>query len=466
LFIVVSNILLIFIYIFIIYNIIVNKFNREIVYILLISTVIQIFDKPFYIQITMADIIGISFFFFRYSNYKHFIKNKNIFYFSIVLFVPILIGFINSISPFEYTSFNISKRFIVYLYAVLRFFGIFGSMLFITYNYFYNIINLENIKKVIIFSILISSVSAYIVFLNFSSPYFYFKGASYTPDSADLLFQNRLSGFCYEPRLLGYYSALNFFLLDSITLTKINKFIFKVFSIITLALTISMSGITFFLFLLSIYYLISIKFINLLKSILVSSFILIIIYLNFNDFVNSFFTQFMFNFEKRVFIDNNPRHFKYFPDLFTHFELHDLPVLNYFDQNITHLFYGFGYGLGRIFMAPYSWIADITGESLGIIGTSTCCEPMVGIVYFLSIGGVFFLLLWLIYYIINLVNFKKKKNKLAIINYNFIYIIFASTIFLLFQIPQSSIIILYYFIVFIFFNLPNKYNDKTVLHKF
>ena len=465
-FVIIANILLIILYLFIIYNIIVNKYNLQIVYILLVSTVIQVFDKPFYLQITMADIIGIAFIFFRYNGYKQFLKSKNIFNFSILLFTPILIGFLDTIFPFDFTSFDITKRFTVYIFAILRFIGIFGSILFISFNFYSGRINLYNIKKTIIFSILISSLTAYIVFLNFSSPYFYFKGASYTPDTADYLFQYRLSGLCYEPRLLGYFSALNFFLVDSIFINKKYTIFIKIFSLITLALTISMSGITFFLFLMFFYYIINIKIIKLIKTFSFLSILLILIYFIFNDYVNSFITQFMFNFDKRVALDNNPRHFNYFPDLFTHFELHDLPVLNYFDHNITHIFYGFGYGLGRIFMAPYSWIADITGQSLGIIGTSTCCEPMVGIVYFLSIGGVFFLLFWLIFFFINLFKFKKMYKVFSKKDNIFIFLIFTSTIFLLFQIPQSSIIILYYFIVFIFFNLPYKYNNETILHKF
>jgi hypothetical protein len=101
-------------------------------------------------------------------------------------------------------------------------------------------------------------------------------------------------------------------------------------------------------------------------------------------------------------------------------------------------------------MAPYSWVSDITGTSLNIIGTSTCCEPMVGFVYFLSIGGLFFLAFWLFSIYINLNKIKKIIQNSNIFEKNFYELISASVIFLLFQIPQSSIIYLFY--IFVFFH--------------
>jgi hypothetical protein len=205
---------------------------------------------------------------------------------------------------------------------------------------------------------------------------------------------------------------------------------------------------------------------KLLKLIFNLLFFSTISYLLFDDSILEILNQIQSNIDKRIIFEKQFS-FKYFPAFLSTLELHDLPLIYYFDNHLIQLFFGFGYGLGRIYMAPYSWVSDITGTSLNIIGTSTCCEPMVGVVYFLSIGGLFFLFLWIFSIFSYIHKIKLTYKNLNVIQINFFELISSSIIFLLFQIPQSSIIYLFYIILFFHKQFINKQNiyESSILSK-
>jgi len=459
----VFSILLIILYSYTIISIIRGHNYQFIFYLVIVSTVIQILDKPFFIQLEFIDIVGNTFILFNYNKYKYFFKKTNVLKFAIFLSLPILIGFINTIIPFEYTTANFLSRAVVFLKASLRVTGIFGTILFISYNLFHKKQALQKIIQILSYSILISSFFSLIVYFDLSSPYYFFKGYSYTPNPSDYFYQYRLNGFCYEPRMLGYFTALNYFLFDFIIDSSFKKIVLKMFSLIILILTFSTGGFLFFLFLFLTSSLIFKSLYNFSKQILAFGFFLSIIILIFSNQIDSIVTLIQLNFEKRL-LDEKYFEFKYFPSFFTNLELHDLPVIFYFDNNILNLFFGFGYGLTRLFMGPFSWVADISGDRFSLNGTVTCCEPHVGLVYFLSVGGLLFLFLWLYFYIKSTYFLFKNWKVISPKNRLFYSVISMAIFFLLFQIPQSSIIVIYYYIYFIHINSENLNYDSKLLY--
>jgi hypothetical protein len=439
--------ILIIFYLFIFYSIL-QKINYKLISIVIVgSSVIQVLDKPFYIQLQLIEFVGLCYLLINLKNFHFFLlKNK---LFSFLFIFPIIIGIIDVIIPFEFTTFVFLDRLQVFIKGSGRIIGFLGASFFFSDCIEKKILNLSYIIKTLSFSILISSVFAFSIYFGLKSPYNFLKGESYTPNFEDYIFKYRLSGFSYEPRLMGYMCVLNLFLINCFNISFLKKISLQIFSILCLIFTFSTSGIVFLFYLFLYKIILKTKIKKIIYILLNLLFFSSIFYFLFSDTITEILNQIQSNFDKRFIFDKQFT-FQNFPAFLSTLELHDLPIIYYYDSHLIQLFFGFGYGLGRIYMAPYSWVSDITGTSLNIIGTSTCCEPMVGFVYFLSIGGLFFLAFWLFSIYINLNKIKKIIQNSNIFEKNFYELISASVIFLLFQIPQSSIIYLFY--IFVFFH--------------
>ena len=447
--------ILILFYILSIYWLILDKNLKFILFVLVSSSVVQVFDKPFYLQIQYFEFIGLGFLFFRF---KYILKNFKAYNGYILLFlIPFFIGLIDTFVPFEFTSFNFDERFEVFIKAIGRVFGFLGGTFFLLYcqeKFKFNLVYLFNILCI---AILISCLFSLIIYFEIKSPYNLLKGESYTPNFEDVIFKYRLSGFSYEPRLMGYMCVCNIFIIDLIISNKVYKLVFICFSIVCLVLTFSTSSLIFLFYLSSFFLLIRVSIRKLFTGFSIGGIFIGTIYFLFYDYLSQIIDQVLLNFEKRISFDKS-FDLNIFPNFFSTFELHDLPLIYYFDRNIFKVVFGFGYGLGRIFIAPYSWVSDFTGESLNIIGTSTCCEPMIGFVYFLSVGGILFLLSWCIFILFMFIRFILKcQNMVSLQERKLFYLVFACVFFILFQVPQSSIIYLFYFILF--------FSRKFYLHK-
>ena len=448
---------LIIFYLFIFYSFI-RKINYKLISLAIISSaVIQVLDKPFYIQLQLLEYVGLCYLFINFKTLHFFILKNKAFIFLFIF--PVLVGIIDVIIPFEFTTFNFSDRLQVFIKGSGRIVGFIGAAFFFSDCIQKKIINLSDIIKMLSFSIFISSVFAFSIYFGLKSPYNFLKGESYTPNIEDYIFKYRLSGFSYEPRLMGYMCVLNLFLLNCINISYIKKISLQIFCLLCLIFTFSTSGIVFLLYLF-LYKIILKTNIKKIVFILFNIFLFtLFFYLLFNDSITEILNQIQENFDKR-FIFDKQFSFQYFPGFLSTLELHDLPIIYYYDSHLIQLLFGFGYGLGRIYMAPYSWVSDITGTSLNIIGTSTCCEPMVGFVYFLSIGGLLFLAFWLFSIFFYLNKIKKISKTYNILEKNFYELISPCVIFLLFQIPQSSIIYLFYFFIFFYKKFTTNLNKN------
>jgi hypothetical protein len=452
---VIFSFLLIILYTYIIYLLIYEKKYNFIFILLVASSIIQVLDKPFYIQIELSDIIGLTFLLFKRKLFKDILLTKTVLLFSLIFIIPIFIGFINVLIPFEYTSFNFISRTSVFIKASLRVLGILGSIYFLLYYLSKEKKSIELLKKILLYSFLISSVSGLIIYLNFKSPYFYFKGASYTPDGEESFLQYRISGFCYEPRMLGYFAAINYFLIDTINFKKIFRTILKIFSIVILILTFSISGMIFFCFIYFINYIFFKGLSVFLKQTFIIAILASILYILFYENINILLDVIVNAFNKRVIFEKD-LNFNFFPSFLSNLERHDLPIIYYFDNNLSNIIFGFGYGLTRIFMGPFSWVSDLTGEGFNLKGTATCCEAHVGFVYFLGVGGLIFLFLWLFLFVKSSYLLHKNWERLNKYNKSFFALISVALLFLIFQIPQSSIVTIYYFLYF---------NNKLIFNK-
>lgn len=438
--------ILILFYVLSIYWLILDKNLKFILFVLVSSSVIQVFDKPFYLQIQYFEFVGLVFLFFRF---RYILKNFKAYNGYILLFlIPFFVGLIDIFVPFEFTSFSFDERFIVFIKAIGRVFGFLGGTFFLLYCQEKFNFNLVYLFHILCIAILISCLFSLIIYFEIKSPYNLLKGESYTPNFEDVIFKYRLSGFSYEPRLMGYMCVFNIFIIDSIISNKLKKFVFICFSIVCLVLTFSTSSLIFLLYLSIFFLLIRVRIKKFFTIFSIGGIFIGAIFLLFYDYLSQIIDQVLLNFEKRISFDKSFE-LNIFPNFFSTFELHDLPLIFYFDRNILKVIFGFGYGLGRIFIAPYSWVSDFSGESLNIIGTSTCCEPMVGFVYFLSVGGIIFLSSWFMFILFMFFKFILKSQYLfSKQERNLFYLVFACVFFILFQIPQSSVVYLLYFTLF------------------
>jgi hypothetical protein len=456
--------ILILFYLYILFCLI-KKYNyRFISMIIISSSVIQVFDKPFYIQLQLLEYVGLCYLLLNLRSFHIFILKNKLFIFLFI--IPLIIGIVDVIIPFEFTTFNFFERLLVFIKGSGRIVGFLGAAFYFSDCLQKKIFNLSDFIKTLSLSIIISSIFAFSIYFGLKSPYNFLKGESYTPNLEDYIFKYRLSGFSYEPRLMGYMNVLNLYLITSLRITFYKKIFLQIFSLICLIFTFSTSGIVFLLYLFVHRLFLKSGIKKLLKLIFNLLFFSTISYLLFDDSILEILNQIQSNIDKRIIFEKQFS-FKYFPAFLSTLELHDLPLIYYFDNHLIQLFFGFGYGLGRIYMAPYSWVSDITGTSLNIIGTSTCCEPMVGVVYFLSIGGLFFLFLWIFSIFSYIHKIKLTYKNLNVIQINFFELISSSIIFLLFQIPQSSIIYLFYIILFFHKQFINKQNiyESSILSK-
>ena len=443
------SIFLIIFYLFLSLFIYLRKFYNLIYVVLICSSIVQIFDKPFFVQVELSDVVGLSFIFFRFKDLKSILLRKSVLLYSVIFMLPIVVGSINVLFPFEFTSMNLFSRFEVFLKASLRVVGMLGSLYFLLYILSMKDFVLERLVRILLYSFLVSAITSLVVYSGLMSPYSFFKGASYTPNGGVSLYDFRLSGLCYEPRMLGYFSAFTYFLWDTLRTRKFLIFFLKIFSILILVLTFSISGMMFFLFLYILNYLVINSIGAILKNIFTLTLFILAIGLIFYEHLVPIIEIFVKAIDQRFWIDKDfDFRFQYFPAFLSSLERHDLPVIFYLDQNLSGIFLGFGYGLTRIFMGPYSWVSDFGGEGYNLQGTVTCCEAHVGFVYFLGVGGLVFLLLWLWLYARSVYSISLYWGRMSGRLKSFFTLMLSGTFFMLFQIPQSSIVLVFYFVVF------------------